>query len=61
MWATLILDYAAQRRIFELELSSETLAWPLFSNPTINRRLSPDTLSSILDEMAANGTQCPFA
>ena len=68
MWSNLILEFAAESRIFELELSSETMASSLFTNSNINRvdstfeltfvgKLSQETLHAILDEMVANGTR----
>jgi hypothetical protein len=55
MWASMMLDYAAQERIFELEVSNKTLASPLFTNANINRKLSTETLLAIIDEMVSNG------
>lgn len=55
MWSELILDWASEERVFELELTGETLALPLFSNASINRKLSADMLREILDHMATSG------
>lgn len=55
MWSGLILDWASRERVFELELTSETLALPLFANASINRKLDAGMLKEILDKMAASG------
>lgn len=35
-WTNLILSYCSARRIFEVELSKETLDFPLFANKTLD-------------------------
>lgn len=55
MWSRLILDWASKENIFELELTSETLELPIFSNASINRKLGAETLKEILNEMVISG------
>ncbi|KAI9227751.1 MAG: hypothetical protein DHS80DRAFT_31476 [Piptocephalis tieghemiana] len=54
-WSALILAYCKHHHIFRLSVSSD-LHNPLFHNKYIDRHLSSDTLTAILDHMAQQGT-----
>lgn len=56
LWIDLLLSYATANKIFELDLRSETTyLLPLFYNPQIDRRMDPQFLSEIFDEIVREG------
>ncbi|KAL7753845.1 Vacuolar protein-sorting-associated protein 25 [Sorochytrium milnesiophthora] len=55
VWRQLILAYCAKHRIFVLDVS-QSQASELFHNQTIQRRVSQELLTALLDDLVAAGS-----
>jgi ESCRT-II complex subunit VPS25 len=53
-WTSLILAYCRHHRKYTLDVA-EALTSPLFNNTTIGRKLSPDTVYILLDDLQKKG------
>lgn len=54
LWSQYVVDYCRSHKISELQLATAA-ASPLFSNSTINRKLSSTDIIVVLDTVASNG------
>ncbi|XP_049876071.1 vacuolar protein-sorting-associated protein 25-like isoform X3 [Pectinophora gossypiella] len=58
-WQQLIADYLKANKQSTIDIR-ESLNTPLFNNASINRKLSQDAISSILEDMARKGRAAPI-
>ncbi|ELR15037.1 vacuolar proteinsorting-associated protein 25, putative [Acanthamoeba castellanii str. Neff] len=54
MWQNLILDFTRHFKLYQLDVD-EAASSPLFVNSAINRRLAPEHIRTILDDLAKQG------
>ncbi|KAG0317647.1 Vacuolar protein-sorting-associated protein 25 [Podila horticola] len=56
LWSTIIMRYYRHHRLYLLDLDDSTVTnEQLFNNLRINRRLKPETIQAIVDEMVKKG------
>ncbi|GJJ67954.1 ESCRT-II complex subunit VPS25 [Entomortierella parvispora] len=56
LWGTVVMRYFRHHRLYQLDLDdANTTNEQLFHNQRINRRLKPETIQAIVDEMVKKG------
>ncbi|KAF9351280.1 Vacuolar protein-sorting-associated protein 25 [Mortierella sp. AD094] len=55
LWSTIIMRYYRHHRLYQLDLDDTATNEDLFNNQRINRRLKPETIQAIVDEMVKKG------
>ncbi|KAG0263983.1 Vacuolar protein-sorting-associated protein 25 [Mortierella polycephala] len=55
LWGTIIMRYYRHHRLYQLDLDDSLTNEQLFNNQRINRKLKPEAIQAIVDEMVKKG------
>ncbi|KAF9131169.1 Vacuolar protein-sorting-associated protein 25 [Mortierella sp. 14UC] len=55
LWGTIIMRFYRHHRLYQLDLDDSATNDQLFNNQRINRKLKPETIQAIIEEMVKKG------